>query len=87
MALVKTRASYPWGDDFKSIRFYLDQLVIDVRDDFFKIYPSIYTTLPTATKEMRGLFAIKEAAATDDKLYFCIKNAAGGYEWQLVTFT
>lgn len=89
MVLQKTKKFYQFGSggDIQAILREMNQFVNDVHDDIIRIFPSIYTTLPTATKEMRGLFAIKEAAATDDELYFCILNAADGYEWKLVTFT
>ena len=87
MTIKKTKPAYSFGDTPESIVDGLSLFVLDAHDDISQLAANIVTTLPTADKEKRGSFMILESAATDDKLYFCILNAADGYEWKLITFT
>jgi hypothetical protein len=46
------------------------------------------TTRPTADAAHRGqMWVVRGAGGDADILYICIKNAADGYEWKVVTLT
>ncbi len=86
MSIKKVKPNYIFGETAKEIAEALALFVIDVHDDISQLNPNIVTALPTAEKDKRGSFLILEVSSTDDKLYFCIQNAAAGFEWKQIQF-
>lgn len=99
MSIVKVKTDYRWiktgtgvnenmsaREQIASIVRTLQKFVKDVFDDIRQLQPNIVSSLPTAEKDKRGSFLILDGASADDKLYFCIQNAADGYEWKEIQF-
>ena len=90
MPIVKTKSDYQWEkqqtgmdggkeDGLKAIVRQLRIFVKNVRDDIFQLNPTIFTTLPTAEKDKRGSFVIKESSSVEDLLNICIRDAAAAF--------